>query len=81
MPVRYGTVQTGTGPPMRHLIGIDIGTSGIKTIIVDERGGLAARAFEEIPLHTPRPNWAEQDPADWWRAASNTVREAMAPPA
>lgn len=63
---------------MRHLIGIDIGTSGIKTVIVDERGGLAARAFEEIPLHTPRPNWAEQDPADWWRAAANTVREAMA---
>ena len=62
---------------MRHLVGIDIGTSGIKTIIVDERGGLAARAFEEIPLHTPRPNWAEQDPADWWRTASNTVRAAM----
>ncbi len=62
---------------MRHLIGIDIGTSGIKTIIVDEGGGLAARAFAEIPLHTPRPNWAEQDPEDWWRAALNTVREAM----
>ena len=74
---RKGTVHTGTDPPMRHLIGIDIGTSGIKTVIVDERGGLAARAFEEIPLHTPRPNWAEQDPADWWRAASKTVREAM----
>ncbi len=62
---------------MRHLVGIDIGTSGIKTIIVNERGGLVSRAFEEIALHTPRPGWAEQDPEDWWRAAANTVREAM----
>jgi len=62
---------------MRHLVGIDIGTSGIKTIIVDEDGALVARSFEEIPLHTPRPSWAEQDPADWWRAVLHTVRDAM----
>jgi xylulokinase len=62
---------------MKYLMGIDVGTSGIKTIIIDEHGNLIAQAFEDIPLHTPYPNWAEQDPHDWWRATLNTVREAL----
>lgn len=62
---------------MKHLIGIDIGTSGVKTILVDESGQLVATAFEEYRLSTPRPNWAEQDPADWWQATVNTTRDVV----
>lgn len=62
---------------MKYLIGVDVGTSGIKTIIIDEQGHLIASAFEDIPMFTPHPNWAEQDPADWWRATVNTIHTAL----
>ncbi|MBT5876767.1 MAG: xylulokinase [Candidatus Latescibacteria bacterium] len=62
---------------MKHLIGIDVGTSGVKTILVNELGDLLATAFEDYPLSTPHPNWAEQDPADWWRATINTTRDVV----
>ena len=51
------------------LIGLDVGTSGVKGIAISEDGELLASASEEYPLSTPRPGWAEQDPEDWWRAA------------
>lgn len=62
---------------MSYLLGIDIGTSGTKTIIVDERGNLIASATEGYALSTPQPNWAEQDPDEWWRATQLTVRRAL----
>ena len=46
---------------MAYLIGIDVGTTGAKTILVDETGQLHASALEEYPLYTPQPKWAEQD--------------------
>jgi len=51
------------------VIGVDVGTSGTKGIAVDGTGRLLASALVEYPLHSPKPNWAEQDPADWKRAA------------
>ena len=62
---------------MKHMIGIDVGTSGVKSILVDETGDLVAGAFEEYALNTPHPNWAEQDPADWWQATVNTLCEVV----
>ncbi|MBI4552778.1 MAG: xylulokinase [Candidatus Latescibacteria bacterium] len=62
---------------MRHLIGLDVGTTGVKTILVDERGTVLASAFEAYPLSTPSPNWAEQDPADWWRATVETLQDVV----
>ncbi len=61
---------------MRYLVGIDVGTTGTKTILTDERGNLVASSLEEYPLHTPRPKWSEQDPADWWRATVNSIKQA-----
>lgn len=61
---------------MPLLLGIDIGTSGTKIIIMDENGGVVASATETYPLHTPRPNWAEQDPHDWWAATCAAIRRA-----
>ena len=51
-----------------YLIGLDIGTSGAKCIMADQQGRVVASKTVEYPLSTPRPGWAEQDPADWWRA-------------
>jgi len=63
---------------MSYLIGIDIGTTGTKTILVDENGHQQASALEEYPLHTPYPKWAEQDPEDWWQATIKTLKTVVA---
>ena len=52
----------------KYLIGLDIGTSGAKCIIVDDAGKVVASSTQEYPLYTPKPGWAEQDPKDWWDA-------------
>ena len=62
---------------MRYLLGIDIGTSGTKTILIDEEGSVRARATQEYPLYSPKPQWSEQDPEDWWTASCATVREVL----
>jgi xylulokinase len=59
---------------MRALIGLDIGTSGVKALAVSEEdGAILARREIGYPLSTPRPDWAEQDPADWWRATQEAL--------
>src|SRR5579862_861792 len=62
---------------MAYLLGIDIGTSGTKTILMDEAGRVVARATQEYPLHSPRPLWSEQDPADWWTATIGTMQKVV----
>ncbi len=59
---------------MPYLIGIDIGTSGTKTCLFTADGTLVASATGEYPLSQPRNGWAEQDPADWWKATVETLR-------
>jgi xylulokinase len=51
------------------LIGLDVGTTGVKAIAISPDGELLATAEEGYPLSTPHPGWSEQDPEDWWRAA------------
>ena len=63
---------------MNYLIGIDLGTSGTKTVLFDEEGQAVASATVEYPLHQPRNGWAEQDPADWWNACVSTLRTVLA---
>jgi xylulokinase len=59
---------------MRALIGLDIGTSGVKALAVSEEdGAILARCEVGYPLSTPRPGWSEQDPADWWRATQDAL--------
>ncbi len=58
-------------------IGIDIGTSGAKGILLGAGGTVLARATAAYPLLTPRPGWTEQDPDAWWQA-SLTVLRALA---
>jgi len=62
---------------MGYFIGADIGTSGTKTILIDEGGNLKASAIVTYPLQTPRPGWAEQKPEDWWKAAKSSVKQLL----
>ena len=64
------------------LVGLDIGTSGVKGIALDPDGVPLARAQQGLALDTPRPGWAEQDPEAWWSAAEAVlgVLEAEAGP-
>jgi xylulokinase len=55
------------------LVGIDVGTSGVKTIAISPDGEVIARAEQGYSLSTPRPGWSEQDPDDWWRATQSTL--------
>ncbi|HZP74063.1 MAG TPA: xylulokinase [Gaiellaceae bacterium] len=55
------------------LIGLDVGTSGVKGIAIDDEGRVLATAEAGYPLSTPQPGWAEQDPEDWWRAAQSVL--------
>src|SRR5438034_10089165 len=53
---------------MAHLLGIDIGTSGTKTLVCNDRGKVLATATAQHPISSPRPGWSEQNPQDWWQA-------------
>ena len=62
---------------MSYLIGIDVGTTGTKALLIDEEGRVLASEMTEYPMYTPRPQWAEQDPADWWQAAIASIRRVV----
>lgn len=62
---------------MAFLLGIDIGTSGTKTVLFDESGSTIASALGEYPLYQPNIGWAEQDPEDWWKATYITIKEVL----
>jgi len=61
----------------KYVISVDIGTSGCKTLIVDENQDVIAAETMEYPLYTPKPGWTEQDPADWWDATAKTMRAVI----
>ena len=60
------------------VLGIDLGTSGCKVVLVDEAGAILASATAEYPLSTPKPLWSEQDPADWYRGLVTAVKAVLA---
>lgn len=57
-----------------YLIGLDIGTSGTKALLMDDQGTILATHTEEYPLSIPQPGWAEQEPTDWWKASLTCIR-------
>ena len=54
---------------MTTLVGLDVGTTGVKALAISPAGEVLARAQEEYAVSTPEPGWSEQDPEDWWRAS------------
>lgn len=62
---------------MPYVIGIDIGTSGTKTVLFDEKGTTIASATVEYPLYQPKNGYAEQNPEDWYNASVSTIRTVL----
>ena len=60
---------------MTRLVGLDVGTSSVKGLAIDEDGAVVGVAERGYPLSTPRPGWSEQDPEDWWRGAAEVLDE------
>jgi xylulokinase len=58
---------------VQSLIGIDVGTSGVKALALAVDGKVLSRAEELYPLDIPQPGWAEQDPELWWGAAERAL--------
>ena len=55
------------------LVGLDVGTSAVKGVAIDEEGRLLATASAGYPLSRPQPGWSEQEPEDWWFAARDVL--------
>ena len=60
------------------LVGLDVGTTGVKALALSPEGEVLAVATRGYPLSTPRPGWSEQDPEDWWRAAESALADVAA---
>ena len=61
---------------MRY-IGVDLGTSAVKLLLMEEDGTLVKSVSREYPLHMPRPGWSEQEPADWERETLLGIRQLL----
>ena len=59
-----------------YYIGIDLGTSAVKLLLMDETGSIANIVSREYPIAFPHPGWSEQDPADWWAAVCDGIPAA-----
>ncbi len=57
-------------------VGVDLGTSAVKVGLFDGAGQMLRLARRSYPLYTPRPGWAEQEPAEWWVATCSALQEA-----
>jgi len=62
---------------MNYLIGLDIGTTSTRAILIDEDGKLISSDTSDYPLITPRPGWAEQHPEDWWNATVDVIKKVI----
>lgn len=60
---------------MQYYIGLDLGTSGLKGLLVDENGAVVREANAEYPVSYPCDGWSEQNPEDWYGAARIVLRE------
>jgi xylulokinase len=65
------------GNEMAYLLGVDIGTSGTKTVLFDEKGNTIASDLQEYPMYQPKGGWAEQEPEDWWEACYTSINNVI----
>lgn len=59
------------------LLGIDLGTTGVKSAIYNLDGIVIGSSYKEYPLESPRPGWAEQDQNLWWKSTITTIKESL----
>src|SRR5215204_2043936 len=77
MRVLRGACRWAKCPAMPQLLGVDIGTSGTKTLLCDEDGKVLATAMAEHPISSPKPGWSEQNPEDWWQATIKATKAVL----
>ena len=63
---------------MNAFLGIDVSTTASKAVLLDESGALLGVASTPHTVQSPQPLWSEQDPAEWWTASANSIREVLA---
>lgn len=56
-------------------IGIDLGTSSVKLLLMDSNGNVVNTVSEEYPIYFPRPGWSEQNPEDWYKAVIAGIKK------
>jgi xylulokinase len=61
----------------KYLLAHDTGTGGDKAVLTDLQGRILQSAYQDYPVHYPRPDWAEQDPATLWNAVAETTRQVI----
>ncbi|MFY9493958.1 MAG: FGGY family carbohydrate kinase, partial [Limnochordia bacterium] len=62
---------------MGYLLGLDIGTSAVKALLLKVSGELVGDASAEYPLFSPRPGWSEQNPEDMWQATVEAIKRVL----
>lgn len=62
---------------MNYFLGLDVGTTGAKSILIDDDGTVIATAAAEYPMSNPKPLWSEQNPEDWWKAAQLSFNQII----
>src|SRR5260370_35413650 len=61
-----------------RFLGVDVGTGGTRAALIDAQGRVTASStVEHVPFASPETGWAEQDPRDWWRAATLAILDAL----
>ncbi|MDP6545102.1 MAG: FGGY family carbohydrate kinase [Phycisphaerae bacterium] len=61
----------------QFLVGIDLGSSAVKTMVINAEGDILASAGEEYPMYFPQPGWVEYNPEDWWNAVKSTLKTCL----
>ena len=59
-------------------IGVDLGTSAVKLLLMDEKGEIKKIVSREYPLYFPHPGWSEQKPEDWFKQSMDGIKELTA---
>lgn len=62
---------------MSHLLGIDLGTSSVKVVLVNREGKVVATSSEKYTTYSPHPGWAEQDPEEWWQVTVKVINRVI----
>ena len=62
---------------MKYYIGVDLGTSAVKLLLMDQEGQVVNIVSREYPLSFPHPGWSEQNPDDWWEQSKEGIRELI----
>jgi xylulokinase len=62
---------------MAYFLGIDSSTTGVKALIIDDKGSVVGSATSDLSLSTPYPLWSEQNPIDWWQGAVKSITQVL----